>query len=180
MSSFRRNILQGVNFASAGSGILRETGQHRFKEVVSLGKQIQQFAIVEGNLTEVMGPEATAAMLSKCLFLLSVGSNDLLDYSQSKSSKLPNDVYMKTLQATYHDHLKDIKSACCGGGTLNGQVPCAHFLNSTLCLNRDEYLFWDMYHPTEHASKLAALTLYGGGTSLVKPVNLSQLVAASS
>lgn len=76
-------------------------------KVVPLGNQIQQFALVRGNLTEVIGPEATDSMLSKSFFLISVGSNDLFDYvNHTASSQEPLDVYLNTLQFTYHDHLK--------------------------------------------------------------------------
>ncbi|XP_059670789.1 GDSL esterase/lipase At5g33370-like [Cornus florida] len=68
---------------------------------------------------------------------------------------------------------KEIKTACCGNGTFNGEEECNP--NSKLCPNRDDYLFWDWFHPTEAASELAALTLYGGGNEFVTPMNLSQL-----
>ncbi|RVX12340.1 GDSL esterase/lipase [Vitis vinifera] len=49
----------------------------------------------------------------------------------------------------------DVKSACCGGGKLNAQSPCVP--TAALCSDRDKYLFWDLFHPTKHACKLAAL-----------------------
>lgn len=72
---------------------------------------------------------------------------------------------------------KDTQSACCGNGQLNAAIPCMHSLNPNLCANRNEYLFWDLYHPTEYASRLAALTLYGAGKRFVAPMNFSQLAA---
>ncbi|KAK8673336.1 hypothetical protein V6N13_111679 [Hibiscus sabdariffa] len=32
---------------------------------------------------------------------------------------------------------------------------------ASFCSNRDEYLFWDRFHPSQRASELAALTLFG-------------------
>ncbi|XP_021819542.1 GDSL esterase/lipase At4g16230-like [Prunus avium] len=268
-STFKRDILQGVNFASGGSGILKETGKSNSTEVVPLGDQIQQFATVRGNFTELIGPNATDKFLAKSLFIISVGSNDLFDHvelpSNSSTSVDPEDefFYMANLQFTYRKHLeglyklgarkfgiisvapigccpharvsntsgvcreelnklaqsffislkdllgkmssklkgmkyslgnayemtmsiiedplafgfKDVQSACCGNGPLNGVIPCMHFLNPNLCANRREYLFWDLFHPTEYASQLAALTLYGAGTRFVTPMNFSQLAA---
>ncbi|KAI3784541.1 hypothetical protein L1987_43641 [Smallanthus sonchifolius] len=54
---------------------------------------------------------------------------------------------------------KEVKTACCGNGTTDCNV------GVNLCWNRDEFLFWDKFHPTEKASELAALALvYGIGT----------------
>ncbi|KAL5557442.1 hypothetical protein UlMin_039678 [Ulmus minor] len=264
-STFKRNILQGVNFASGGSGILNHTGFEPFKDVVALGKQIEQFEIVHGILTEIIGEKATSRMLANSLFIISVGSNDFFEFNKTSTTRnLSIEDYMSTLQSTYHDHLqnlfnlgarkfgilgvppigccparrpssgsevceeelnefartfnnitevllqnlsselvgmkyslgntyrmisniledpllfgfKNITSACCGGGKFNGERPCAYFYNPILCRNHDEYLFWDLFHPTEAVSKLAALTLFAGGTSLFQPLNFSVLVAA--
>lgn len=72
---------------------------------------------------------------------------------------------------------KDVQSACCGRGRLNGEKPCFLLDEPNLCSNRHEFLFWDFFHPTEFASQLAARTLYGAGTRFVTPMNFSQLVA---
>lgn len=72
---------------------------------------------------------------------------------------------------------KDVQSACCGSGRLNGENPCFFLEEPNLCSNRHQFLFWDFFHPTEFASQLAAQTLYGAGTRFVTPMNFSQLVA---
>ncbi|KAL3616971.1 hypothetical protein CASFOL_039365 [Castilleja foliolosa] len=41
-------------------------------------------------------------------------------------------------------------AGCCGVGRNNGQITCLPF--QTPCQNRDEYLFWDAFHPTEAAN----------------------------
>ncbi|KAF7849638.1 hypothetical protein BT93_H0796 [Corymbia citriodora subsp. variegata] len=41
-------------------------------------------------------------------------------------------------------------AGCCGVGRNNGQITCLPF--QTPCQNRNEYLFWDAYHPTEAAN----------------------------
>ncbi|OMO91962.1 hypothetical protein COLO4_17998 [Corchorus olitorius] len=70
----------------------------------------------------------------------------------------------------------DVKSACCGNGTLNAQAFCTP--KAKLCPKRHKYLFWDLFHPTQAASKLAAFTLYGGGPQFVTPINFAQLAQA--
>ncbi|KAM1137093.1 hypothetical protein ACFX2B_034731 [Malus domestica] len=69
-----------------------------------------------------------------------------------------------------------VEAACCGAGKLNGESFCSP--NATLCLNRDNYLFWDLFHPTQAASKLAAVTLFNGGPQFVTPINFAQLAMA--
>ncbi|XP_074573314.1 GDSL esterase/lipase At1g71691-like [Curcuma longa] len=64
---------QGVNFASAGSGVLDTTGT----SVVTMTQQIKDFSTFSGNLTAANGAGSAAAFLSKSLFYISVGNNDL-------------------------------------------------------------------------------------------------------
>ncbi|TXG64957.1 hypothetical protein EZV62_011951 [Acer yangbiense] len=73
-------------------------------------------------------------------------------------------------------NFKEVASACCGSGKLNAESFCEPKAN--LCSKRSEYLFWDLFHPTQTASKLAALTLYGGEQRFVSPINFAQLAAA--
>ncbi|CAN1276265.1 GDSL esterase/lipase At5g55050 [Linum perenne] len=72
---------------------------------------------------------------------------------------------------------KDVTGACCGQGVLlNAQGPCTPTAN--LCPKRDDFLFWDSYHPTQKAAKLAAVTLYSGPPQFVAPINFKQLAEA--
>ncbi|CAA2933791.1 GDSL esterase/lipase At5g45670-like [Olea europaea var. sylvestris] len=45
---------------------------------------------------------------------------------------------------------KVTNAGCCGVGRNNGQITCLPF--QTPCQNRDEHLFWDAFHPGEHAN----------------------------
>ncbi|KAE8695326.1 UPF0548 protein [Hibiscus syriacus] len=263
-STFKKNILKGANFASGGSGILNTTGQYNYKKVISLEEQIRQFSSVRSNITNMTGSDArTDAILSKALFLISIGSNDIFEYllnlTLPPSMTVPE--FNAALVSTYENHLKalyqlgartfgilavppigctpfaravfstqvyhndscfepaqqfaqafyteavvllqkfssqvddlryslantylmtttmmedmlafgfkDTSSACCGNGT----YPCNQ--TASFCSNRDEYLFWDRFHPTQRASELAALTLFGASEGLVSPMNFSHLL----
>ncbi|CAI0475282.1 unnamed protein product [Linum tenue] len=46
--------------------------------------------------------------------------------------------------------LRVTNAGCCGVGRNNGQITCLPF--QTPCRNRNEYLFWDAFHPTEAAN----------------------------
>ncbi|KAK6121521.1 hypothetical protein DH2020_044737 [Rehmannia glutinosa] len=196
-SHFQKYLYRGVNFASGGSGILRETGSNL----------ITQFTSVRDNFTAMIGPAATEALLSKSLFFISVGSNDIFDYFSSKC-KTPEEKFISNMISVYCKHIKNlyrlgarkfgiinvpavgccpsqrlvqkqingfnnVDSACCGTGTLNAQGRCN--LTAYLCPNRPDYLFWDLFHPTQKASNLSAQTLYNGPQYYVSPINFAQL-----
>ncbi|KAL1205165.1 GDSL esterase/lipase [Cardamine amara subsp. amara] len=68
-------------------------------------------------------------------------------------------------------------TACCGVGRNRGQLTCLPFVGFP-CANRDEYLFWDAFHPTEAANKLIAQRSYTSQSpSDVYPMDISQLAA---
>ncbi|TKY58336.1 GDSL esterase/lipase [Spatholobus suberectus] len=108
--SFKKSILQGVNFASGGSGILRDTGSSQWVIMIFLEKQVEQFASVRGNITEILGPAEAARFVSKALFLISVGSNDLFDYARNDSGAihLGKEEYLAVVQLTYYSHIRKL------------------------------------------------------------------------
>lgn len=77
-------------------------------EVVSLEKQVEQFELVCGNITEILGPEKAATFVSKALFLISIGSNDILDYTHGYSSvfQFGKEEHLAVLQHNYYLHIK--------------------------------------------------------------------------
>lgn len=72
-------------------------------------------------------------------------------------------------------NFENVDTACCGHGVLNAQGICNATAN--LCSDRRQYIFWDLFHPTHAAARLAANTLYGGPTLYVSPINFAQLAA---
>ncbi|CAN6563437.1 unnamed protein product [Malus baccata var. baccata] len=99
-------LSKGVNFASGGSGILDETGKRKWGNVVALGDQVQQFARVHDIISKLQG-EGGLANISKSFFLISVGSNDILEHfltNQSTSAKLN----IATLMSTYESRLRNL------------------------------------------------------------------------
>ncbi|KAF7829020.1 GDSL esterase/lipase [Senna tora] len=262
---FKSEILKGVNFASAGSGLQDNTGKDLFTKVIAMGEQIQQFASVQGNISEYLNDTAEARVKNS-LFLFSVGSNDIFEFFAANPSANDTQIqlFLNTLITTYETHLenvvklgarklgivsvppigcvpvlrlknaiqnfecvnglnafalafqtaletllqnlksqwpdlnyslgksfeltitmihnprlKEVRSACCGNSsaTLRAKIDCGP--NTELCENRRKYLFWDSHHPTDAASKLAALTLVTGGPEFVTPTNFSLLVLPS-
>ncbi|KQJ96982.1 GDSL esterase/lipase LTL1 [Brachypodium distachyon] len=66
------------------------------------------------------------------------------------------------------------KEACCGQGPHNGLGLCT--VASNMCANRDEYVFWDSYHPTERANRIIVSQFMTGSLDYVSPLNLSTVL----
>ncbi|XP_050275415.1 GDSL esterase/lipase At5g33370-like [Quercus robur] len=70
------------------------------------------------------------------------------------------------------------KVACCGQGPYNGIGLCTPLSN--LCPNRDVYVFWDPFHPSERANRLIVQAIMIGSTKYMHPMNLSTIMALDS
>ncbi|XP_022152509.1 GDSL esterase/lipase At1g71691-like [Momordica charantia] len=69
--------------------------------------------------------------------------------------------------------LSVVNRGCCGIGRNRGQITCLPF--QTPCPNRDQYIFWDAFHPTEAVNILMARRAFNGDQSVIYPFNLQQL-----
>ncbi|XP_022963289.1 GDSL esterase/lipase At1g71691-like [Cucurbita moschata] len=69
--------------------------------------------------------------------------------------------------------LSVLNRGCCGIGRNRGQITCLPF--QTPCTNRDQYIFWDAFHPTEAVNVLMARKAFNGDQSVVYPFNIHQL-----
>ncbi|KAL6501775.1 hypothetical protein OROGR_026908 [Orobanche gracilis] len=87
------DMIRGVNYASAGAGIIfssgSELGQH-----ISLTQQVQQFMDTFEQLILSKGEDAAYDLISNSIFYISIGSNDYIHYylrnvSNVQSSFLP-------------------------------------------------------------------------------------------
>lgn len=96
--------LLGVNFASAGSGVLDTTGS----SIIPLSQQVAQFAAVQRNISARVSQGAAGAVLSRSLFLLSTGGNDLFAFFARNST--PSDAdkrrFIGNLVSLYQNHVK--------------------------------------------------------------------------
>ncbi|GKU94318.1 hypothetical protein SLE2022_304830 [Rubroshorea leprosula] len=74
-----RDILRGVNFASAAAGIREETGQ-QLGGRISFSGQVKNYQNTVSQVVNILGDENTAAnYLSKCIYSIGLGSNDYLN-----------------------------------------------------------------------------------------------------
>lgn len=61
---------------------------------------------------------------------------------------------------------------CCGVGRNNGQITCLPLQQP--CADRQKYIFWDAFHPTEKANIFLAKATYTS-QSYTYPINIQQL-----
>ncbi|XP_031474252.1 GDSL esterase/lipase At1g71691 [Nymphaea colorata] len=66
-----------------------------------------------------------------------------------------------------------VDRGCCGVGRNAGQLTCLPF--QTPCTERESYVFWDAFHPTERINVLLARMSFTGPASIAYPINIQQL-----
>ncbi|KAJ7566667.1 hypothetical protein O6H91_02G113700 [Diphasiastrum complanatum] len=106
-----QNLLRGANFASAGAGILDDTGVI-FIERLTIPQQIQLFQKYQNDVANLIGPAATTTLISQALFSITIGGNDyinnyLLPLSVRAQQYTPAQ-YNQLLIATFRNQLTQI------------------------------------------------------------------------
>ncbi|KAL6911814.1 hypothetical protein ACP4OV_000619 [Aristida adscensionis] len=81
--TIRSQMFKGLNFASGGSGLGVNTGS-QFGAVIPMSQQLHHFASVVKLMTKLSGPTKTASLLSRSIFFISTGSNDMFEYSAAR------------------------------------------------------------------------------------------------
>ncbi|XP_058079254.1 GDSL esterase/lipase At1g71250 isoform X2 [Magnolia sinica] len=62
---------------------------------------------------------------------------------------------------------------CCGIGRNQGQITCLPL--AVPCGDRNRYIFWDAFHPTQAANRILAQRAFSGPPSDCYPINLQQM-----
>ncbi|CAL5094012.1 unnamed protein product [Urochloa decumbens] len=71
--------------------------------------------------------------------------------------------------------LREVERACCGSGTLNAEAMCS-MPNTTYCMDRDEYMFWDKLHPTQAMYERGVMAIFYGSKKYADPINFAGLI----
>ncbi|KAG8487100.1 hypothetical protein CXB51_020637 [Gossypium anomalum] len=73
-----QRLLIGANFASAGIGILNDTGV-QFVNIIRIGEQLQYFRQYQQRVSALIGPEQTQRLVNEALVLMTLGGNDFVN-----------------------------------------------------------------------------------------------------
>ncbi|XVE80412.1 hypothetical protein DITRI_Ditri14bG0137500 [Diplodiscus trichospermus] len=98
------SYINGVSFASGGAGIFNGTDQV-FGQAIPLSKQVENYLAVHKILVEQLESSAAENNISKSIFAIVIGSNDLFDYFGSSNLRKKNspqqfvDLMANTLKA---------------------------------------------------------------------------------
>ncbi|KAK7337976.1 hypothetical protein VNO77_18570 [Canavalia gladiata] len=103
-------LLIGANFASAGIGILNDTG-FQFLHIIHIEKQLKLFQQYQKRLSAHIGEEGARNLVNRALVLITLGGNDfvnnyyLVPYSaRSRQFSLPD--YVRYLISEYRKVLR--------------------------------------------------------------------------
>ncbi|XP_044480561.1 GDSL esterase/lipase At5g18430-like [Mangifera indica] len=105
-----QKLLVGANFASAGIGILNDTGI-QFLNIIRMFRQLDYFEEYQHRVTALIGAQQTRRLVNQALLLITVGGNDFVNNyylvpvsARSRQFSLPD--YVKYLIAEYKKLLK--------------------------------------------------------------------------
>ncbi|KAL5972586.1 hypothetical protein ACLOJK_039391 [Asimina triloba] len=102
----------GVNFASGGAGVLDGTDED-LRQSLTLNKQVEYYSAVYASLVQQMGAVETQKHLSKSIFAVVIGSNDLLGYFKDgakERSKYTPQQFLDLVLSTLRGQLKRVKN----------------------------------------------------------------------
>ncbi|KAK5772459.1 GDSL esterase/lipase At5g55050-like [Gossypium arboreum] len=85
-SNTHASYMNGVSFASGGSGILNTSSQV-LGQSIPLSDQVNNFLSVHKVMLQKMGTDGLEKHFSKSLFAIVIGSNDILNYFESENEK---------------------------------------------------------------------------------------------
>ncbi|XP_025015571.1 GDSL esterase/lipase 1 isoform X2 [Ricinus communis] len=181
----------GVNFASGGAGALVETHEGR---VVDLKTQVLYLKNVKKQISKQIGDEETKTLLSKAIYLISIGGNEYLapshvfksfsreDYVRMVIGNLTSvikDIYKIGGRKFVFVGFKEANVACCGAGLYRGILSsCGLVKGYEVCDDVSDYVFFDSVHSTEKTYKQLAKLIWTGGHNVSKPCNLKTMVEA--
>ncbi|KAK3153865.1 hypothetical protein QOZ80_2BG0182530 [Eleusine coracana subsp. coracana] len=134
-------LLVGANFASAGVGILNDTGI-QFVNILRMNQQLAYFGEYKRKLAEQVGPARARQVVRRSLVLITVGGNDfvnnyyLVPFSlRSREFSLPD--YVRYLISEYKKILIRLYAMGCRRVLVTGTGPlgCAPAIRAQRSLN---------------------------------------------
>ncbi|VVA22812.1 PREDICTED: GDSL [Prunus dulcis] len=109
MASKSNNItlfLNGVNFASGAAKIFKDTNQQH-PQSISFGEQVDYYLAVQKEVVQKLGASKAQTHLSKSLFTIVIGSNDIYTYfGSSINNRTSPQQYVNSMAAALKQQVK--------------------------------------------------------------------------
>eukprot|EP00249_Psilotum_nudum_P005586 c19037_g1_i1 orf=1-579(-) len=106
-----QNLLRGINFASAGAGILDDTGSI-FISRITQSEQVQYFRDYKNQITQLIGESAAESLVSDALYSVTIGGNDYINnyllLNSRRSRQFTLSQFQDLLISTLRKQLTDI------------------------------------------------------------------------
>ncbi|MED6205713.1 hypothetical protein PIB30_020332 [Stylosanthes scabra] len=140
------SFLDGVSFASGGAGIFTDKTGLSSRQNIALPNQVDYYIKVYGELSQQIGAPALQTHLSKSIFVLVIGSNDLFGYFNSKDlqNKTTPQQYVDSMASSLKVQLQRLydhgarKFEISGIGAI-GCCPSNRLKNKTECFSEANY-----------------------------------------
>ncbi|VVA90744.1 unnamed protein product [Arabis nemorensis] len=110
-------ILNGVNYASGGGGILNATGK-LFGERINFDAQIDNFETTRQEIISWTGESAAAKLFRSAIFSVTIGSNDLINnyftpvVSTVERKVIPPEVFVDSMISKFQLQLTRLYQLC--------------------------------------------------------------------
>ncbi|GJS86351.1 GDSL esterase/lipase-like protein [Tanacetum coccineum] len=175
-----RNQYDGNQYAE----LLSEEYTTQLKELYNLGAR--KFVLaglgLMGCIPSILAQGTTGGCSDEVNQLVQPFNSNMKTMINNLSANLPGSKFVFIdVHNMFQDILSNARSygftvanrGCCGIGRNRGQITCLPF--QTPCPNRNEYVFWDAFHPTEAVNVLMGKKAFSGTPDVVYPMNIQQL-----
>ncbi|XP_061340939.1 GDSL esterase/lipase At5g55050-like isoform X2 [Gastrolobium bilobum] len=140
------SFLDGVNFASGGAGIFNAS-DNSFTQTIPLPMQVDYYSQVYEQLTQQSESYTLQKHLSKSIFIVVIGSNDIFGYfdSRDRQKKSTPQQYVNSMTSSLKAQLQRLynygarKFEIAGVGTI-GCCPAYRLKNKTECVSEANFL----------------------------------------
>uniref|UniRef100_A0A1D1YV58 GDSL esterase/lipase 7 n=1 Tax=Anthurium amnicola TaxID=1678845 RepID=A0A1D1YV58_9ARAE len=174
-----------VYSGDAFADLLIETYTQQLKKMYQLGARkmvlvgVGPLGCIPSQLSMVNGD---GSCIERVNTLVSAFNKRLLPLTTTLNASLPGSFFVyQNIYKSFYDMVRNPSKygftvaniACCGNGRYGGAVSCLPL--QTPCSERDQYIFWDSFHPTQAANAIIAKRCYTSSGGDCYPISINKL-----